>query len=124
MVVLLHENQPILDDDIELMSVLQGKRYNLEIFISRISPYYYAYTSEERYVDSEWSFEIHPSDYILEVKYLRQLEKEMFLNGMKKLSRKLAHTSVPFVETELLPRDGKEVEIFNCLFSDMVTTYY
>ena len=35
----------------------------------------------------------------------------MFFNGMKKLSRKLAHTSVPFVETELLPRDGKEVEM-------------
>lgn len=125
--VLLHKNQDILDDDVELMDALGGRRYNLEIFISRISNYYYAYTSEEIYDKTQnenWTFDSHSATYILQKDNLKRLQKEMKKKEIKKLNKKLAHIKVPFIETELLPRQGREVEVFNCLFSDMVIDYY
>ncbi len=44
--VLLKKNQDIMDDDIELIKILGGKRYDLEIFISLIFPCCYFYTNE------------------------------------------------------------------------------
>ena len=125
--VLLHKNQPILDDDIELMDVLGGKRYNLEIFISRISDYYYVYTSEHIYDKEQtenWMFNSHSATFILNKTHVKRLQKEMKKRGINKLSKKMAHIKVPFIETELLPVQEHEVEVFNCLFSDMVIDYY
>lgn len=125
--VLLHKNQPILDDDIELMDALAGKRYNLEIFISRISDYYYVYTSEYRYAKEQpenWMFNSHSATFIFEKRYVKKLQKEMKKRGLNKLSKKMAHIKVPFIATELLPSRGHDVEVFNCLFSDMIIDYY
>ncbi len=125
--VLLHKNQSILDDDIELMDALGGKRYNLEIFISRISNYFYIYTSEYIYSREQienWMFESHSATYILEKKYINRLKKEMKKMEMNKLSKTMAHIKIPFIETELLPSRNHEVEVFNCLFSDMIIDYY
>lgn len=125
--VLLHENQPILDDDIELMDELGGRRCNLEIFISRISNYFYVYTSEDIYCKEQienWMFKSHSATFLLEKKYINRLKKEMKKIGMNKLNRTMAHIKIPFIETELLPSRNHEVEIFNCLFSDMVIDYY
>lgn len=125
--VLLHKNQSILDDDIELMKALNGRRLNLEIFISRISQYYYIYTSEEIYKingDKTWTFHSYSEKYAVEETCLRQLQKSMEEKGMIKLSKKMVHVDVPFIETELLPRKQHDLEIFNCLFSDMEENYY
>lgn len=125
--VLLHKNQPILDDDIELMDALDGQRYNLEIFISRISDYYYVYTSEHLYDKEQvenWMFDSHSATFVLEKKYVKKLQKEMKKRGVNKLSKKMAHIKIPFIRTELLPRQGHDVEVFNCLFSDMIIDYY
>ena len=127
--ILLHKDQPILDDDVELMEALGGKRYDLDIFISRISNYYYAYTSEYVYnqgQDPDWVFDSHGPAFALKKKYLKRLKSEMKKRGVSKLSRAVAHVKVPFIETELLPvpEHNDEVRVFNCLFSDMVTYYY
>lgn len=122
--ILLHENQPVLDDDIDLMKALNGRRFNLEIFISRISPYYYLYTSEENLEDNRWDFKVHSETYIIDEEFLKRLDMEMQKIHMVKISRELVHKEVPFVETELLPYGEQYVTIFNCLFSDMITTYY
>ena len=39
-IVLLHKGQDILDDDRELIKALGGTRFDLEIYISMIAPYY------------------------------------------------------------------------------------
>lgn len=125
--VLLHKNQSILDDDIELMDELGGRRYNLEIFISRISNYFYVYTSEDIYCKNQienWMFQSHSATFLLEKKYINRLKKEMKRIGINKLNRTMAHIKIPFIETELLPSRNHEVEIFNCLFSDMIIDYY
>ena len=125
--ILLHKNQPILDDDIELMRKLNGKRLNLEIFISRISNYYYMYTSKDMFCnnnDKKWKFYSYDETYVLEKKYIDYFDKEMKKMGMIKLNREMVHIKVPFIETELLPIPNHDVEIFNCLFSDMVIDYY
>lgn len=120
--ILLHKNQPILDDDVELMDAIGGKRYDLDIFISRISNYYYAFTIETIYnkgqdFEHAWKFDSHSAAFAVKKKYLKRLKREMKKRGVSKLSRTMAHIQVPFIETELLPND--EVRIFNCLFSDM-----
>ena len=129
--ILLHKDQPILDDDVELMDALGGKRYDLDIFISRISNYYYAYTSESVYnpgqdFEHEWMFDSNGPAFALKKKYLKRLKSEMKKRGVSKLSRAVAHVKVPFVETELLPvpEHNDEVRVFNCLFSDMEVKYY
>lgn len=125
--VLLHKNQPVLDDDVELMNTLNGKRYNLEIFISRISNYYYVYTTEEIHDEESvesWIFNSHSETFILGERDIRQLNREMKKKGMYRLSQTMAHMEVPFIETELLPDQNHDVKVFNCLFSDMITDFY
>lgn len=127
--VLLHENQPILDDNIELIKVLGGRKFNLEIFISRISKFYYVYTNEDIYDENKtenagWSFDSHSETFILKKKDLKQLYKKLEEKGLIRLNRKIAHMEVPFINTELLPVKEHKVEIFNCLFSDMEIDYY
>lgn len=127
--VLLHENQPILDDDVELMEALGGRRFDLEIFISRISNYYYVYTGKAVYDKNKaenagWSFVSHSATHILEKKDIKRLCQKLEEKGLVRLSRKMAHIEIPYIKTELMPRCGHGVEIFNCLFSDMEIDYY
>lgn len=99
----------------------------MEIFISKISNYYYIFTSEDLYDENEtnqWKFLNYSAKHKLDKKsllYLRRILKNM---GLKRLSRKMAHIEIPFIETELLPREGHRLEIFNCLFSDIEVDYY
>lgn len=57
-VTLLHKNQPILDDDTELMIQLNGLRTDLFLYISSVSDYYCYYIRETNYFEEnkEWSF--------------------------------------------------------------------
>ena len=46
--VLLHKNQPILDDDDELLLALNCRRLDLEVYISLLGNYFYTYVIETR----------------------------------------------------------------------------
>ena len=55
--ILLHENQPILDDDIELMKALHGERNDLWVFVSILAPYYYIKAEKTQYCKGDkWLF--------------------------------------------------------------------
>jgi hypothetical protein len=117
--ILMNKYQDILDDDIELLTVLNGIRIDLEIYISLLEKYYYTYIIETNKFNhhNELSFKIEDENNVVEIESLNLLRNELFSLGYNKLSKNVAHKIVPNIETELL-YDG-EVKIFNCLFSDM-----
>jgi hypothetical protein len=118
---LLHKDQGILDDDIELIKELDGRRTDLRIFISALGPYYY-YFVENTTFDSlslKWEFTTIPA----QSKKLREdLEKlRIYLEGLgySALSTKEVKEVVANIETECRYRG--EAIVFDCLFTDMVT---
>ena len=52
--MLLHKNQPILDDDVELLEALNGKQMDLEIYVSLLTKSYYLYGLETRKQGELW----------------------------------------------------------------------
>ena len=128
--VLLKKNQDIMDDDIELIKILGGKRYDLEIFISLIFPCCYFYTNETIYTPQntlpreQWSFATHSANYKLDDEKVITLREMFEKNNKCVLLPEMVHKEVPDISTELLPSDGSQVEIFNCLFSDIITDYF
>ncbi len=122
--VLLHENQPIMDDDVKLMRKLNGRRFDLVVYVSRISDFYYIYTNETLYDGTEWRFRTHSPAYRLDKGYLYKLQKMFAYMGKRRLDAEFAHMEVPFLRTELLPRENYKVTVFNCLFSDMEVDFY
>ncbi|MCM1500888.1 MAG: hypothetical protein NC124_20715 [Clostridium sp.] len=128
--VLLKKNQDILDDDIELMTILGGKRYDLEIFISLLFPCCYFYTNETIYMpennlpQEQWGFATHSANYRLDDQEVIALWDMFEKNDICVLPHEIVHMRVPDICTELLPDGRSHVEIFHCLFSDMVTDYF
>ena len=124
--ILLARNQDILDDDVELMKVLGGHRFNLEIFISRLCEYYYIYTTEDVYNgNGTWHFFSYDEKKRLDSDLIEKLNITLRKEGLKQLSYREAHTTVPcLISTELLPYGGNEIKVFNCLFSDMITDFF
>ena len=116
--VLLHKNQPILDDDEELLDALNGIRLDLEIYFSFLSNYFYTFIikTSKSMESSDWQFSLQDEEYLIknEIYSLTNACKTL---GYQKLDYHTAHTIVPNVETELL-YEG-EVKIFNCLFTDL-----
>ena len=124
--ILLHKNQPILDDDVDLLLALGGRRLDLEFYFSLLENYCYYYIIETVGREDIWSWKFS----VLTDEQLPQQEKElvnmlcskMSSFGFKLLNRKLAHKVVPEVETDLIPIGS--VTVFNCLFTDMDTQYF
>lgn len=118
-IILLHKNQPILDDDIELMQALGGTRVDLHLYISLLEKYYY-FCIERTHLDFEtedWSFKTisnYPTDIKTEVAELR---KFLSYEKYQELSYELINTKVDGIETELKYKG--EVTIFDCLFTDL-----
>ncbi|MRN52328.1 hypothetical protein [Paenibacillus monticola] len=120
-VILLHKNQLILDDDIDLMRSLNGVREDLLLYISYISNYYCYYIRETTYSEDidQWSFKKiglsekpEIADLINKLNaYLEQMNYRMLSNDI------LSH-KVPDVDLELIPYG--EVTIFHCLFTDLL----
>ena len=56
--ILMHEMQKILDDDIELITLLGGERKDLRVFFSVIGKYYYRFLerTEYNFLSKTWSF--------------------------------------------------------------------
>ena len=124
--MLLHKNKPIMDDDVDLILSLNGRRLDLELYFSLLEDYFYYYIIET--VGGKdtlaWSFSVLTNEQIphQERELIDTLCSKAFSLGFKLLPRNLARVVVPEVETELI--DSDEVTIFNCLFSGMDTHYY
>ncbi|SHF14246.1 hypothetical protein SAMN05444392_10898 [Seinonella peptonophila] len=118
--ILLHENQPLLDDDIELIRVLGGKRRDLNVFISFLGKYYYYFISETHYeeVEDKWSFYTVECTDQIEVP-LTHFNDFMKSKGYVKLTTDIVRQKVDGIETELL--EEGQVEVFHCLFSEIIT---
>ncbi|HEY9062030.1 MAG TPA: hypothetical protein VIO64_16220 [Pseudobacteroides sp.] len=116
---LLHKNQPILDDDLELLNVLNGRRIDLEIYISLLGDYFYTYIVETRksLLNDDLQFNYYDEKEFLESSQINNLNNKLFSIGFTKLDKSIVSINVPNIETELL-YEG-EVKIFNALFSDV-----
>lgn len=119
--ILMHKNQPILDDDIELIRYLGWKRLDLRVFISILNKYYYYFFEESTYDinKDEWDFRTI-TEYNQEMKEaINHLYNVIAPKGYQELSTEIANKIVEDVETQYLEKG--QVKIFNCLFTDLVT---
>ncbi len=118
--ILLHKNQPILDDDINLMTMLKNERLDLFIFISILEKYYYIQFNETKYEakDNKWIFKIlekYPGNFETE---LNKLKKTFSLEDYTELTEKIVKEKVDCIETEL--GEMGETTIFSCIFTDII----
>lgn len=115
--ILLHKGQDILDDDVELLKSLGGRRLDLEVYISKLTKVYYLYVMETIYMNNEWTFKVFNVDQFVDKEIIRNLEIVFDQLGFCRLTRDLVNEIVPEIETEL-HYEG-EVKVFHCLFSDL-----
>lgn len=124
--ILLHKNRLFLDDDVDLILSLGGKRLDLELYFSLLGDYYYYYIIETDggKDTSSWNFSILKDEQLPheEMMLARKLCSKAISLGFKMLDHNIAHVLVPEVETELI--NSGEATIFNCLFTETVTRYY
>ncbi len=117
--ILLYENQPILDDDTELIKCLGGKRLDLFLFVSILANYYYFFILETRDFSSEqWSFQ-HVEQQKRDSSYANKLRNLMTENGYEELDHEIINTVILDIETEF--KNKGEVKIFDCLFTQLIT---
>lgn len=118
--ILLHERQEILDDDIELIMSLGGKREDLRIFFSVIDKFYYCFLERTEYnsLNNIWDFYTINKYSPKQEQLVKRLDDFMHMRKWIKISDSVARTKVPSIETEL--KYAGEATIFNCLFSDEV----
>jgi len=121
--MLTNRNQPILDDDEELLNALNGRRIDLEIYISSLTNYYYTFGIEtiRTSPSSELIFNIKKENQILSKEESQKLEDVLLSVGFDKLNDEIVHAIVPNIETDLLYNG--EVKVFNCLFSDFCNKF-
>lgn len=127
--ILMHKNQSILDDDINLIKSLDGIKYELIFVLSYLNNYFYYYILETRFnfYLKKWSFrdKFNDRDSI-------QIENQFFqLDEMRKFNNFLSENKYYFIpdnfvnliiediETELC--DFGETKIYNALFSDLIS---
>lgn len=115
--ILLHENQPILDDDIKLLKKLKGKRIDLEIYVSLLTKKYYVYAMETKNRGKIWEFNVYDFSLIVDKEKMYKLFKMFSEKGYSRLTRSCVNEIVPLIETEL-HYEG-EVKVFHCLFSEL-----
>lgn len=116
--ILLHKNQPILDDDIKLIEELGGKRLDIHLFISILEKCYFYYINETTYdsITKKWSFRnIYEFNGLYDI--LKDMDYIFDLNGYEKISYEVVNTIVSNIETELIEK-GK-VKVFNCMFTEL-----
>lgn len=118
--ILLHENQPLMDDDEILLEILNNRRLDLEVYISLLGNYYYAFVCEMKKEHEKLSFACYQDD-IFTPEYAAKLSKCMNQLGYCRLDSATVHCRVPDVNTDL--KDADETTIFQCLFSDLESFY-
>ena len=118
--ILLHKNQPILDDDIKLITMLKNERLDLFIFISILEKYYYVQFNKTIYdlKTNKWIFKIldkYPENLKME---LDNLKKFFSSEGYIELTESIIKEKVNSVETEL--DETGESTVFSCIFTDVM----
>lgn len=119
--ILLHKDQPILDDDLQLIKALGGKRTDLRLFVSILAKYYYFFIEETSYDEkfNRWSFDSVNQITTQIAENINCLRERMNLEGYIELSTEVINTPVKGIETELVPKN--KVKVFHCLFTDLTT---
>lgn len=119
--VLLHKNQPILDDDEELLVALNGRRLDLEIYVSFLGNYFYTFVVETIKPSNEKNlkFSILNENSISYTEELSSLTNNFLSLGFIKLNREIAHEFVPNIKLEC----QDEAKVFHCIFTDLVNNY-
>lgn len=119
-IVLLHPDQPLLDDDEELLEALHGTRYDLEIYCSMLSPFYYMEcrrTTLTQLDDGKrLTFARAASPCPAVPKKVAETLEEV---GFSALSRPVILYPVPDLDVEFVPM-GKTI-LFSCLFESLFT---
>ena len=94
--VLLHKNQPILDDD-ELLAVLNGRRLDLEVYVSLLDNYYYIYALETlKHVDrNEWKFNCYDAGEFVSEEEMELLTNKLSFADFSRIDKNIAHKIVP-----------------------------
>jgi hypothetical protein len=120
--ILLHKNQSSLDDDVELIKALNGKRQDLYLFTSILSSYYYFFVNEtlyDEFASEQWKFR-RIFKFSQDIQSLiDNLQKFMEKEGFMEIKDEVAKENIENVETEFLEQG--EVKIFNCLFTELIT---
>jgi hypothetical protein len=117
--ILLHAGQPILDDDLELIRALGGKRRDLCLFISILGSYWFFVVDETTYDEEtdEWKFQLGSEEDQDIEQAVHRLKQVMKSEGYLEVPREIARLAVPDVETEM--QELGEATVFHCLFTDL-----
>lgn len=122
-IVLLHKDQDILDSDRELLKALGGTQYNLEIYISMISPYFCMHiektTLKETNSAEIWDFTAINNYENCDI--CKRIRDYLVCKNFEEIKLKDAliladNRDVPYTE------EGKTT-IYDCLFDDLATVY-
>ncbi|WP_138752824.1 hypothetical protein [Paenibacillus sinopodophylli] len=117
--VLIAKDQKILDDDVELINVLGGRRIDLVLYVSILGDFYYFNYVNTNLIEGNWHFS---SVNVINKEMQRisiEIDSLMKRKKRTKLEDLVCKSFVPDLETELL--NFGEVRVFNCLFSELDT---
>ena len=129
--ILLHKNQPILDDDINLLRALGNKRLDLFLFISALEKYYYFLinytefcpktTEYTRFHEEtgKWVFRTMSTIPAGLENKIEKLRHFLLSNNYVELSDEIAKQIIIDVSTELKPVGSATV--FDCFFTDVIS---
>ena len=114
--ILLHENHPIMDDDIELIKSLGGERRDLFVFVSALTKkYFYFINISKCNSTNSWSF---TSSYEFNINIISKINDLFQDCGYSSLDRQQITYRIDDVETEFC--NLGEVNVFASLFTDVV----
>ncbi|MCI8340614.1 MAG: hypothetical protein HFJ73_03350 [Eggerthellaceae bacterium] len=116
--ILLHPDQPLLDNDRELLEALGNVRYDLEVYCSMLAPFFYmacVKTSFSQLHDGErWVFSSESAPFpSVPIKVMNVLKEA----GFSELPRSVALHEVPDLDVEFVEQ-GKAI-LFGCLFEPL-----
>lgn len=122
-IVLLHKDQDILDSDRELLKALGGTKYELEVYVSMISPFFCMCVNRTDYQKENdveiWSFSVtHDFPNIAVVERVKD-----YLLSQNKKEISLLNALVLVDERDVPYTKEEKATIFDCLFDNMVTIY-
>ncbi len=120
-IVLLHKGQDILDDDRELIKALGGTRFDLEIYISMIAPYYCLFVNRtDCQIDDgleTWNFSLDNS--CSDLKVVERIRNYLTKKGLKEIE--LSNSLILAEDRETFYTELGKTTIYDCLFDNIGT---
>lgn len=118
-IVLLHKGQDILDDDRELIKALGGTRFDLEIYISMIAPYYCLFVNRtDCQIDDgleTWNFSLDNS--CSDLKVVERIRNYLTKKGLKEIE--LSNSLILAEDRETFYTELGKTTIYDCLFDNI-----